>query len=85
MRLGGANGGGRVCVADTEEAVADQEVPDPARLVDVDLDEVAGLATAQLAAAAGVLAHQGLFDDEVGLREDAELGTERLFLGRQQV
>ena len=77
-------GGGRlyVRVADLEEAGLDEEVPDAARLVHVDLDEVARLASAQLAAAARVLADERLLDDKVRLREDAELRTEGLLLGR---
>ena len=76
---------GDVHGADLEEACLDEEVPDPARLVHIDLDEVARFAAAELPAAPCVLAHERLLDDEVRLWEDAELRAERLLLGREQV
>ena len=70
---------------DAQDAGLDEKVPHAARLVDVDLNELTCLAPTQLPATPRVLAHQGLFDDEVGLRKDAELGAERLLFGREQV
>lgn len=78
-RRGGVDG------PDAQDAGLNEEVPHPARLIDVNLDELARLAPPQLSTAPRVLTYQGLFDDEVGLRQDAELGTERLLFGCEQV
>jgi hypothetical protein len=64
--------------ADTKIACLNEEVPNPAGLIDIDLYEVASLASTQLATAPGILTHEGLLDDQVGLRKDAKGGTEGL-------
>ena len=58
-------------VANPEEPRLHKEVPDSTGLVDIDLDKVASLTSPQLATAASVFSNQGLFDDEIGLRENA--------------
>ena len=75
----------RVHAADSEEAGLDEEIPHAARLVHVDLDEVTRLAPAELPTAPRVLANECLFDDEVWLREDAQLRAERLLFWCEQV
>lgn len=71
--------------ANPEEAGLHEEVPHAARLVDVDLDEIAGLAPPQLPAATRVLAHQRLLDNEVRLRLDTELRAQGLLFGCKEV
>lgn len=63
----------RVCDANFEEASLDEEVPYTACLVDVNLDEVSGLAPAEFPAPSRVLAHEGLLDDKIRLRLNAQL------------
>ena len=70
---------------DAHQARLDEEVPHARRLVHVDLDEIARLAPAQLAPAPRVLADKRLLDDEVRLREDAQLRAERLLFGCEEV
>ena len=53
--------------SNAQDTGLDEEVPYAARLVDIDLDELTRFAPTQLSASPRVLAHQGLFDDEVGL------------------
>lgn len=57
----------------------DEEVPDLARLVDVDLDEPPGLAPSEVTVSASVLANEGFLDEEIRFREDAERRAELLF------
>ena len=74
-----------VRVADLEKAGLDKEIPHAARLVHVDLDEVARLASAQLPAAPRVLAHERFLDDEIWFGKDTQLRTEKLLLWSEQV
>ena len=60
--LGGGRRAHRVRIH-AEVPCLDEEVPDAARLIHVDLDEVARLAPTELAAAPGVLAHERLLND----------------------
>ena len=71
--------------ANTQEASLDEEVPDAARLVDVDLDKLACLTPPQLPATPSVLTYQGLLNDEVRLGENAKLGAECLLFRCEQV
>lgn len=61
-----------------------EKVVDLARLVDIDLDHLAGLATLQSTEAC-VFLEQLFLDDHVRLGEDSQRGAQRLFWSRQQM
>ena len=74
-----------LCARPPQPSLLLKELKDPRRLVDVNLDQLARLSLPQRAPRTQEFAEECLFDNEVGLWEDAELGAERLFRGGEQV
>jgi len=46
-----------------EETSLDKKIPYPARLVDIDFDEVACFSSSEFASSSGVFTNEGLLDD----------------------
>ena len=62
-----------------------QEIPDTACLVDVDLDKVASFASTELATASSIFSDKRLLDHKVRLGQDTQLLAQCLLFGREQV
>jgi hypothetical protein len=66
-------------LADFQEPRLHQEIPNFARFVDIDLDEVSRLSPAQLATTPCILPHKCFLDDQVRLGQDTQCCAEHLF------